>query len=243
MLGKSFLAGFIRPITGPDPATRDRLRRLGKTLQTGDLVLFAGKGWLSGIIRLFTRSHWTHVGVVVRPRGWSEPMVLEASGMSEVVDQLSGKKVPGVTLACFHTRVAEYDGDVAIRRRNGRTLSPARERLFHRLAARFHLRPYKNFLWSLFLDMVCGMERHQGFPSVFCSELVAELYRRVGWLAPEARTSRFVPGDFAGEGAGYGRVCEHMASIEVIKSSAAPSPDTVATDHRTAAHGKLPRRQ
>lgn len=135
MLGKSFLAGFIRPITGPDPATRDRLRRLGKTLQTGDLVLFAGKGWLSGIIRLFTRSHWTHVGVVVRLRGWSEPMVLEACGMSE---------------------------------------------------------------------------------------LVAELYRRVGWLAPEARTSRFVPGDFAGEGAGYGRVCERMASIEVIKSSAAP---------------------
>lgn len=233
----------MHPVTGPDPATRGRLRRLGKTLETGDIVLFSGKGWLSGIIRLFTRSRWTHVGVIVRLPGWQEPMLLEACGRSEVNDYLSGKKTPGVTLACFHGRVAEYVGEVAVRRRVERGLSPAGQRLFRRLVARFYLRPYKNFLWSLFLDLVSGRRMRPGFGAVFCSELVAELYRRVGWLDRDARASRFVPGDFAAPGSGYGGACENMMPIEWVKSSGAPAAGRLPMAHQTPAHGRLLPRQ
>ena len=42
-------------------------------LKTGDLVLFAGSGPTSGLIRWFRRSLWSHVGLVLRRPEDSEP--------------------------------------------------------------------------------------------------------------------------------------------------------------------------
>ena len=48
------------------------------SLETGDVLLFSGRGPVSAVIRVFTRSPWSHIGLVVRLPGYPEPLVLEA---------------------------------------------------------------------------------------------------------------------------------------------------------------------
>ena len=50
------------------------------SLETGDVLLFSGRGPVSAVIRVFTRSPWSHIGLVVRLPGYPEPLVLEAAG-------------------------------------------------------------------------------------------------------------------------------------------------------------------
>ena len=50
------------------------------SLETGDVLLFSGRGPTSSVIRVFTRSPWSHIGLVVRLPGYPEPLVLEAAG-------------------------------------------------------------------------------------------------------------------------------------------------------------------
>ncbi len=49
------------------------------TLRTGDLLLFSGRGFTSDVIRVFTRSPWSHIGMVLHLPGQPEPLVLESN--------------------------------------------------------------------------------------------------------------------------------------------------------------------
>lgn len=230
-----------------DPVLRQWLTEKGQSLCCGDLVLFAGRGWLSATIRLFTRSHWTHVAMVVRLPDEDEPLLIEANSMGEVEDFFAGKRVSGVTLVSFRERVARYPGRVALRR-CGQGLSPARRMHFIRWVQRYYRRPYKNFLVSQLLDLLCGVERERPGPGVFCSELVAELCGHMGWLTKPARTSRFVPAHFhdaspratAFAQADFGPL-EWMK--QAVKASDVPADDNPAIDPRTVVRERLLPRQ
>lgn len=231
----------VAPDAASSAASGERLRRFVASLETGDLVLFGGKGWLSGIIRLFTGSRWTHVGMVIRLEGWREPLLLEANSMSDAADCLASKPMPGVTLTRLHERITGYTGEVGVRRRRGQPLSRARQRLVRRLVKRLHLRPYKNFVVSLLMDVMFGIRRGPGYSALFCSELVAELYRRLGWLPRQTRVSLVVPGHFGLDGAAEWSA--ELAPVRILKASAAPAGGTGATDPRNGLHESLlPRR-
>lgn len=62
--------------------------------RTGDLVLFSGRGLVSGVIRLCTGSRWSHVGLVVRDAG--DVLLLEATITDEAPDVSLGRPVRGV---------------------------------------------------------------------------------------------------------------------------------------------------
>lgn len=226
-----------------DPALRQRLKESGPSLRCGDLVLFGGWGWLSATIRVFTRSRWSHVAMVVRLPAFEEPLLIEANSMGEVDDFFAGQPVPGVTLVSFYERVARYPGQVALRRR-GRPLSPIARARFIRRVCHYYRRPYKNFLVSQALDLLCGLERPRTGPGVFCSELVAELCRHMGWLAQPARTSRFVPAHFHDAGpraAAFAKA--DFGPLEWITASDAPADDTAAIDSGTVVRERLLPRQ
>jgi len=61
-------------------------------LQTGDIVLYSGTRLWSRIIRAFSKSKWSHVGIVLRYGQTSEPWVVEA---------LEGKGVRFVPFRCW----------------------------------------------------------------------------------------------------------------------------------------------
>ncbi|HAJ43214.1 MAG TPA: hypothetical protein DCM00_11255, partial [Alcanivorax sp.] len=87
------------------------------SLETGDVLLFSGRGPVSAVIRVFTRSPWSHIGLVVRLPGYPEPLVLEAAGGGDSADLHLGRPVAGVTLVPLARKLANYAGDVAVRRR------------------------------------------------------------------------------------------------------------------------------
>ena len=166
------------------------------SLQSGDVLLFSGKGLSSDVIRWFTGSHWTHVGVVVRLDETDEPLLLESNLTPETVDLFSGAAQPGISLVQIERKLNDYQGEIAIRRRQGEPLTLRQRRLLRRLVKRLYRRPYRHYLWRQVIDHLPGARRRD-YSAMFCSELVAELYRRLGWLPPDVRCGRFVPGHFA----------------------------------------------
>ena len=209
------------------------------TPQTGDILLFAGRGLVSSTIRLFTRSRWSHIGMVVCLPGDDRPLVLEAVGASESADLHLGRPVAGVALVPLADKLRDYPGDVVLRRREGAPLCPRRQRLVARLVRRLLHRPYKNFVLCNALDLLSGFTRPPDRRGWFCSELVAEMYRRLGWLPRDIRVAGFVPGDFDSprlalrEGAlGEPRVLKAWKSAT---TSDAPVADRPATQGRNGA--------
>tara|TARA_R110002073_G_scaffold336589_1_gene536533 strand:+ start:48829 stop:49509 length:681 start_codon:yes stop_codon:yes gene_type:complete len=164
-------------------------------VQTGDLLLFCGRGLASNIVRYFTRSHWSHIGVVVRLRGIAEPLVLESTTLSASNDLFKGAPVRGIGLVPLADKIKQYDGEVALRRRQGEPLSVSRQKMVERLALTLCHRPYKNFLLC-HLRAPFYRRKRKDYSAMFCSELVAEIYRRLGWLSGDICPKDFVPGHF-----------------------------------------------
>ncbi|ASK33135.1 C40 family peptidase [Alloalcanivorax mobilis] len=212
-------------------------------LDTGDLLLFAGRGVTSAVIRLFTGSRWSHIGMVVRLPGVVEPLVLESTGLSESADLHLGRPVAGVALVPLSRKLQDYPGEVAVRRWQGPPLRPAQRRLVARLVTRLLHRPYKNFVLCNVRDLLSGFTRAPDRRGWFCSELVAECYRRLGWLPRDARVSGFVPGDF--DCPGLRLLGGGLSAPQLLKakSSAALSDGNAANPPRSVAdETALPRR-
>ncbi len=165
-------------------------------LRTGDILLFSGRGLTSEVIRVFTRSPWSHIGMVVFLPDSPEPLVLESTTLGESDDVRLGKPVAGVSLVSLDTKLKDYPGSVAVRRRHGPDLSENQDRLLQRLLRRLMHRPYKNYLFCNAIDVLTAFRRKPDQRGWFCSELVAELYRRLGWLPRDIRASTLVPGHF-----------------------------------------------
>ena len=222
------------------------------TLRTGDILLFSGRGVTSEVIRLFTRSPWSHIGMVVRLPECSEPLVLESTTLGESVDIRLGKPVAGVSLVFLSSKLADYPGSVAVRRRLGPDLSERQDRLLQRLVRRLLHRPYKNYLLCNAIDVLTAFQRKPDRRGWFCSELVAELYRRVGWLPPDTRASTLVPGHFGSRHMRLqngklepplwlkqGPGCERIQ----VRASVECDYGIVARPHQTAVHETLLLRQ
>jgi hypothetical protein len=171
-------------------------------LLTGTIVLFSGKGFVSRWIKRFSRSKWSHVGMIVRGEirdvdSWGEDLLLlwESTTLSTVTDTLTGTRREGVQLVQFSERLREYPGRVAIRRLE-RPLDNGALLRFARLRKKLARRPYERSIWEL-LGAAMGWNRREDLRSVFCSELVAESYQALGLFGPDAVSNRFTPEHFA----------------------------------------------
>lgn len=174
---------------------RDMLARA----ETGDLVLFSGKGFISGAIRFFTRSRWSHVGMVIRDAVTGDVLLLESTITEESADTLLGRPVRGVQVVRLAEKLAVYDGTVALRRLELDARPPGFDDELRELAEIWRYRGYKSFTFTLLGDLLSGNRRPPRVHRVFCSELVAEIYKRLGLMTRAVRSSRFVPGDFGGD--------------------------------------------
>ena len=180
--------------------------------------------------------------MVVRLPEHDEPLLLESTTLSESADIHVGAPVAGVGLVPVLQRIEEYDGDIALRQRRGDPLSDALQRLVARIARRLHRRPYKNYVLTLARDTVTGFRRRPDFSGMFCSELVAEIYRRLGWLARDQRASLLVPGHFGSERMTLreGSLAPPVLLRTATTASAAPAHGRPAMPRRIAADERLP---
>lgn len=182
-------------------------------LKTGDLVLFSGQSFAARIVRGFTGSRWSHVGLVVRqPDMPQTPLLWEATLASKACDIIEGKAFDGVQLVALDDRVVSYQGVVAVRRLQ-RVQTDAQARVdLETLIEAWRAKPYRNFIRQHLAGWMRGDEslsfRHGGF----CSELVAEVYRRWSLLPLTRPAHHYVPRDFG---------CEH--GVRLLRGELSPT--------------------
>ncbi len=144
-------------------------------LRSGDLVFCSGSYFFSGLIQKFTRSVWSHVGVVYRDDNLQRIFVLESETMIGV------RLVPmSKYLRDYHGRNRPYKGQIVVGR-----VAPDLDATRVRQAISFGMdeltKPYDNFeILRIALRILFRVGRRTRDRKYICSELVYDCFRKAG---------------------------------------------------------------
>jgi hypothetical protein len=170
-----------------------------KTVSTGDILLFSGRGRISVGIRLATRSRWSHVGMAVILQDYDFVCLWESTTGAAMPDLDTGIVRSGVQLVPLSSRLDAYEGDVSIRHLEGVVFDDADVAGLMRLRRDLRTRPYERHFADLVQAAYDGPlgDREEDLSSLFCSELVAEAYQTLGLIDPRRASDEYVPADFS----------------------------------------------
>jgi len=165
------------------PITKSEIRLLPRVpydqvrevLQTGDLVFCSGSYLFSRAIQRFTRSVWSHVGIVYRDEQLQRLFVLESeTGIGVRLAPLSKY------LRDYHGRRQPYRGQIVVARVKAAVDEAALRRMVS--AGMDQLtRPYDNFeILRIAMRILFRVSRRTHDRKYICSELVELCYRQAG---------------------------------------------------------------
>ena len=143
-------------------------------LQTGDIVFCSGTYFFSKSIQWFTKSVWSHVGIIYRDDNLLRIFVLESETAIGV------RLVPlSKYLRDYHGRNKPYKGRIVI----GRIAAPAADGEKVKRAISFGMdeltRPYDNLeIMRIAMRILFGRGRKDRDRKYICSELVYEAFRK-----------------------------------------------------------------
>ena len=168
-------------------------------LGTGDIILFSGIDAYSKLVKVGTRSKCSHVGLIVDPPEYDFLTIWESSIRQDTLDIETGLHSEGVRLVSFHDRVRAFEGEISIRRLQGDVLNEERLRCLVDLREELRGRAYERNKFELLKASSDGAFRNKAedLTSLFCSELVAEAYQRLGLLTEEKPSNDYAPVDFS----------------------------------------------
>ena len=184
-----------------------------ENLRTGDILLFSAKQLTSWGIRISTNSPWSHVGMIVRSSEFSsngkEKLYIWHSVQQKISfthDVVTKTKKQGPQLNDLRTMIEHSLGTVYIRRlRNVPSEiaigDPADNEdlkaYFMDTAKKDYEKDFGELMRSQ-LDAPLIGNNTEDMSSVFCSELMADTYRKFNYMAkPEIPSNEFVPSDFS----------------------------------------------
>lgn len=172
---------------------------LKPTLDSGDVLLFAGESRLARGIKRLTHCHWSHSALVARVRG--RLLLFEAALDNDLADIATHEAASGVNLFDLEEWLRHFGGETAIRPLHVERTEAMQASLVAFLRE-VHRRPYeRNKLEMLRADFdgPLGTNREEDPSSFFCSELVAEGYHRMGLLPDQPPANEYTPRDFSSE--------------------------------------------
>ncbi len=176
-------------------------------LKTGDILLFSGKGGISDGIKLFTLSKYSHVGMVYK---FEDPLdskgsvfCWESTTLSDIKDADTGKLTQGVQRVELSERLERCFAkgyEISVRRLNT-TLTDTMIKALNQFRHDVSGRPYEKSKIELIKAAYDGIfgENKEDLSSLFCSELVAEAYQKMGLLTEDKPSNEYTPKDFSGE--------------------------------------------
>lgn len=173
------------------------LNALKRDLKTGDIILFSGKSLISRMIRLFTFSRWSHIGLVIRDRRTDELLLWEATTDNIVDDYELGPRKRCVQLVKLEEKIRHYRGVVAVRHLRGVEIDLQMQSELDNLVKQLRTASYQNYLIE-YLRYFLGYRRDQ-MKQAFCSQLIAEAYQRLRLIPLEKPPIFYIPKDFAPE--------------------------------------------
>ena len=91
-----------------------KYEKLRTKLKTGDIVLFSGKGFVSWLIKWFTKSKWSHVGMAMRILDYDMVLLWESTRMTSVKD-IYGEHHTGVRILPLSKALEKYKGSAGVR--------------------------------------------------------------------------------------------------------------------------------
>ena len=175
-----------------------------EALRTGDLILMEGNSVFSYFIKKFTKSKWSHVGLVIKISDLDMILLWESCARPHGVDVQTGTVKAGVQLSPLSKRIDECPGEVAVRRLKTPLTGTDKEKLAI-LRQQWKNRSYETDgaqLAKSALDLTDMGKNDEDLNSFFCSELVAESYKRIGLIKsdeyPEP-SNEYTPADFGGK--------------------------------------------
>ena len=188
----------------------DQMRPL---LQTGDIVLFSGKGPISTGIKFATGSKWSHVGMVFVLPEYDFVCIWESTTLSSITDLDTNKAKKGVQLVPLRERVNQYQGEIAVRKLQGVDLNAVALNRLNQLRKELSARPYEQNKIELIKSAYDGpLGLNQAcLSSLFCSELVAEAYQRLGLIDEFSPSNEYTPADFS------------KSSVSLLRGSLGPA--------------------
>ncbi|OUC16724.1 MAG: hypothetical protein B0A82_00415 [Alkalinema sp. CACIAM 70d] len=182
-----------------------RYEDIRNQLKTGDIILFSGKGGLSDGIKFFTVSKWSHVAMVYRfddpldPKG--SVFCWESTTLNSIKDADTGRLTKGVQRLELSERLEKcFANGYEI---NIRPLSqPLTDSMIIALNNFRHEvsgRPYEKNKIELLKSAYDGIfgDNCEDLSSLFCSELIAEAYQKMGLLTERIPSNEYTPKDFS----------------------------------------------
>jgi len=180
-------------------------KSMREELNTGDIVLFSGKGGISAGIKWGTLSHWSHVGMILKLPEYNFITIWESTTLSGTIDLDTKTQMKGVQLVPLSARVNGYDGDIAVRKLSGVNETDLNIDALMALRKEVAGRPYEEKELELIKAAYDGPfgRNAEDISSLFCSELVAEAYQRMGLLTETTASNNakpsneYTPADFS----------------------------------------------
>jgi hypothetical protein len=175
-----------------------------ETLLTGDLVLMQGVDVESDIIRALEHSPWSHVAMVIRMGGVDPPLLWESTPLHFLEDVVLHSRKSGARIVSLDERLRSGVTRKLYRAFALRRLKTARSddmlEGLRQYIENVHLLPFPSD-WELARLYIKGriLDEKSQHSSLYCAELIAETYMRMGLLAPEHPANWYIPKDFSSD--------------------------------------------
>ncbi|MDH4320991.1 MAG: hypothetical protein OEV73_05765 [Desulfobulbaceae bacterium] len=180
---------------------------LRSELKTGDVLLFSGKSGISEGIKFFTLSKWSHVGMVYKFESDLDPkgsiFCWESTSIGNVADVEAGKLTKGVQRVELSERLERCfadDYEISVRpltKPLTNDMILALNNFRHEVSGRPYEKNKIELIKSAY-DSIFG-ENKEDLSSLFCSELIAEAFQRMGLLPESTPSNEYTPKDFSSE--------------------------------------------
>lgn len=196
-------------------------------LKTGDLLLFGDSPfWFSDLIRYFSKSKYSHIGIILRDPTYIDPkltgLYLWESGSENFVDSEDDKKKFGVQITNLHELLSKKENNSSIGFLDYRSLYTDKtkeyiEQKIKEIHQKVHNIPYDTDL-NDFLEASSDVNiiepktdvkprtwlswmipNHRKTNTFFCSALVGYVYTQLGLLPKETEWSQCSPQFFSSE--------------------------------------------
>jgi len=89
-----------------------RYQDIRPKLKTGDVIAFSGTGFISNMIKIFTRSDISHVGMVYAREEDGRVLIIESTTLNTTPDAKTGEMFKGVQIQYLSDRLRDCDVEV-----------------------------------------------------------------------------------------------------------------------------------
>lgn len=174
-----------------------------------DILLFAGRHfWFSWIIKLFTRSQWTHVGLVMSGKDLQlfsgekcgckfeeEKLYFWEAGREDKIRDLENNELKfGVQIDELDPILEQYDGKISWRKYKGH-MSDEKRKILEIIHSKVHNKPYDANVWHMFCAWIGWepkSERHRT-SEFFCSAFVGYVLTQLDVMSKNINWDTLLP--------------------------------------------------